>query len=71
MLGEMDLNTASYLIIGSVVSAAMSIPATAESTESTDWRIAFGGHNTIVEQVDSYTLGAHAGFFIDKKKLGG
>lgn len=58
----MGLNISSYLIIGSVACAAMSATAKAEST---DWRIAFGGHNTIVEQVDSHTLGAQAGFFVE------
>ncbi len=62
MLGEMDLNTASYLVIGSMVFTGMGLTAKAEGT---DWRIAFGGHNTIVEQVDSHTLGAHAGFFVE------
>ena len=62
MLGETDLNTPSYIIIGSIVFAGMGLTAKAEGT---DWRIAFGGHNTIVEQVDSHTLGAHAGFFVE------
>ncbi|MBL4912668.1 hypothetical protein L2719_09720 [Shewanella schlegeliana] len=39
----------------------------AANAQATDWRVAFGAHDTIVDQADSHTLGAHAGFYAAHK----
>ncbi|WP_299804116.1 hypothetical protein [uncultured Shewanella sp.] len=37
------------------------------SSQAADWRIAFGAHDTIVDQADSQTFGLHGGFFIEHR----
>lgn len=53
------MNNQSYLFI-----AAIGLLGAGFTTQvqAADWRIAFGAHDTIVDQADSHTFGVHGGF---------
>ncbi|MGS0681279.1 hypothetical protein ACVBIL_08975 [Shewanella sp. 125m-7] len=55
------MNNQPHLFIAALGLVAVGLTTNAQAT---DWRIAFGGQNTIVDQADSHTLGAHAGFYV-------
>ncbi|MCG9728704.1 hypothetical protein L1D44_02385 [Shewanella sp. Isolate13] len=58
------MNNQSQLFIAAlgIVGSSLAINA-----QAADWRIALGIHDTIVDQADSHTFGAHAGFYMAHK----